>query len=292
MLWPQALALALALVPSLASAAIFPKNSKVKMLDATSFHKVMKKNESSMVAFVAPWCGHCKNLAPEYSKAAEGLSPMVPLYAVDCDEEINKPLCGAQDVKGFPTIKFFPRGGRKPSVPYNDERKAGPIFNYASKAVPDVVKRLSKADDITAWAEKKTDRPRALLLGKDKKVPLLWKALGNRYTHKMEFATAPDPKGTILAALGLTVDDEKKGAKVVIYAPDSDEPVLYSGLSKYVPLAQFFRSVMDGTAELAPAKKEEASPVSESEEKEPESTVITSPDAEPPAEPERPKDEL
>lgn len=44
MLWPQALALALALVPSLASAAIFPKNSKVKMLDATSFHKVMKKN--------------------------------------------------------------------------------------------------------------------------------------------------------------------------------------------------------------------------------------------------------
>lgn len=66
-------------------------------------------------------------------------------------------------------------------------------------------------------------------MGKDKKVPLLWKALGNRYTHKMEFATAPDPKGTILAALGLTADDEKKGAKVVIYAPDSDEPVLYSG---------------------------------------------------------------
>lgn len=44
MLWPQALALTLALVPSLVSAAIFPPNTKVKMLDATSFHKVMKKN--------------------------------------------------------------------------------------------------------------------------------------------------------------------------------------------------------------------------------------------------------
>ena len=52
---------------------------------------------------------------------------------------------------------------------------------------------------------------------------------------------------------------------------------------------------MDGTADLTPGKKEEevATPVSDSEQvQEPESTVITSPDAEPPAEPQHPKDEL
>jgi protein disulfide-isomerase A6 len=39
-------------------------------------------------------------MAPEYSKAAKGLDPLIPLYAVDCDVEANKPLCGAQ-VRAF-----------------------------------------------------------------------------------------------------------------------------------------------------------------------------------------------
>lgn len=60
---------------------------------------------TSLVAFVAPWCGHCQKLAPEYSKAALGLHPLLPLYAVDCDAANNKRLCADQGVKGFPTVK-------------------------------------------------------------------------------------------------------------------------------------------------------------------------------------------
>jgi hypothetical protein len=33
-------------------------------------------------------------MVPEYSKAALGLHPLVPLYAVDCDE--NRSLCAEQ----------------------------------------------------------------------------------------------------------------------------------------------------------------------------------------------------
>lgn len=44
MLLPHLLALTLALAPSLASAAIFPKDTLVKMLDPKSFKRVMKKN--------------------------------------------------------------------------------------------------------------------------------------------------------------------------------------------------------------------------------------------------------
>ena len=40
----KALALALGLAPSLASAAIFPKNSHVELLDVKGFHKAMKTN--------------------------------------------------------------------------------------------------------------------------------------------------------------------------------------------------------------------------------------------------------
>jgi protein disulfide-isomerase A6 len=33
-------------------------------------------------------------MVPEYSKAALGLHPLIPLYAVDCDE--NRSLCAEQ----------------------------------------------------------------------------------------------------------------------------------------------------------------------------------------------------
>ena len=42
-------------------------------------------------------------MAPEYSKAALGLYPLVPLYAIDCDK--HKSLCAEQGVQGFPTVK-------------------------------------------------------------------------------------------------------------------------------------------------------------------------------------------
>lgn len=44
-------------------------------------------------------------MAPEYSKAALGLHPLLPFYAVDCDDDKNKRLCSEQGVQGFPTIK-------------------------------------------------------------------------------------------------------------------------------------------------------------------------------------------
>jgi hypothetical protein len=45
------------------------------------------------------------SMAPEFQKAAESLSPLIPFYNVDCDEAENKALCGAEDIKGFPTVK-------------------------------------------------------------------------------------------------------------------------------------------------------------------------------------------
>ena len=63
-----------------------------------------------MVEFYAPWCGHCKNLAPEWESAAKTLSeakldPPITLANVDATEEDNKPLATKYGVKGFPTIK-------------------------------------------------------------------------------------------------------------------------------------------------------------------------------------------
>jgi protein disulfide-isomerase A6 len=72
-----------------------------------------------LIEFFAPWCGHCKNLAPEYKKAAEKVGGMAKVVAVDCDEEQNKPLCGSFQIQGFPTIKLFSSGAKGLPEDYN-----------------------------------------------------------------------------------------------------------------------------------------------------------------------------
>ena len=53
--------------------------------------------------FYAPWCGHCKSLAPQYETAATKLKGLVKVGAVDCDVEANKQLAQYFQVKKYQT---------------------------------------------------------------------------------------------------------------------------------------------------------------------------------------------
>lgn len=61
-----------------------------------------------MVEFYAPWCPHCKRLAPEYDKAAkilDGLTPKIYLAKYDCDVHTQKKQ--RYGVKGYPSLKIW-----------------------------------------------------------------------------------------------------------------------------------------------------------------------------------------
>lgn len=264
MLSTPLLTLALALTPSLVSAAIFPADSLVKMLDAKSFKKALKANQTSMVAFVAPWCGHCQRMVPEYSKAALGLHPLVPVYAVNCDAEKNKRLCAEQGVSGFPTVKLFPRGNTLAPMVYDSgERTATGFYYWATRRIPKHFAKLYHEYEVKPWIEKNTSKHRALLLTKDKKVPLLWQVLANKYAGQLEMGTHRDKEGKTSVSLGFEAGG-KKGSKVLIYPVGSNTPVRYEGIQKLESLSKFFDSVLDGTADLKiaveEAKKEEYVP--------------------------------
>jgi len=247
------LSLTLALAPSLASAAIFPPDTKVKMLDANGFRQAMKQNETSIVAFVAPWCGHCQKMAPEYSKAAGMLTPMVPVYAVDCDAEPNKRLCAEQGVQGFPTLKLFPRGGMSSPVTYEGPRSTKDIYTFASERIPHGVKQFQKLEDVQQWADTTIAKPRAVLLTANTVIPLVWRALGNVFKGQIKFASIRDKDAQMALDMGLISQiprTMKRISRIAIYPAGSTSYALYDGPQNYRAIAKFMQTLIDGTAHL------------------------------------------
>lgn len=82
-------------------------NGAVHQLTNENFDGFIKDHPLTLVKFFAPWCGHCKTLAPHY-EAASDLVDKVALAEVDVTEQ--EALGSRFEVRGFPTIKFFRDG--------------------------------------------------------------------------------------------------------------------------------------------------------------------------------------
>ncbi|RAL68458.1 hypothetical protein DID88_007186 [Monilinia fructigena] len=96
---------------------IKPKKAKaapsaVEMLTDKSFKEQIGSDKDVIVAFTAPWCGHCKTLAPIWEKVAQDFinEPNVVIAKVDAEAESSKATAKDQGVTSYPTIKFFPKG--------------------------------------------------------------------------------------------------------------------------------------------------------------------------------------
>ncbi|CAM4969306.1 unnamed protein product [Rotaria socialis] len=110
--------------------------SDVLVFTDSNFDTNAKQHDILLAEFYAPWCGHCKRLAPEYEKAATALAkndPPVALAKVDCTVETK--TCEKYGVSGYPTLKIFKNG--QILEDYNGPREAdGIVAKMRSKAGP------------------------------------------------------------------------------------------------------------------------------------------------------------
>ncbi|KAI9484602.1 thioredoxin-like protein [Zychaea mexicana] len=127
---------------------VLADDSNVVVLDQANFDKEVMKQDLMLVEFYAPWCGHCKALAPEYDSAATTLKEDdIKLGKVDCT--VNQDLCQEYEVRGYPTIKVFRNGE---TADYKGARKADGIVSYMQKQAAPAVTDLD-ADNFAKFKE-------------------------------------------------------------------------------------------------------------------------------------------
>jgi len=182
------------------------KEDGVWVLNKDNFEQTIASNDYVLVEFYAPWCGHCKKLAPEYAKAAQQLAEKKsPILLANVDATKENELASKYGVKGYPTLKFFKNGN---PVDYTGGRTT---------------------DTIIAWVEKKSGPPAVSLANpeaskkfiEDNKVAVIGFFKNKESDEAKAFLSAADTMED--AKFGITSEDEVfkahevEGDKIVLF---------------------------------------------------------------------------
>lgn len=97
-------------------------NEPVKVVVGKNFKQIVTDNDNDvLIEFYAPWCGHCKKLAPIWDQLAADLKDVAGLTIAKMDATANE--VDGVDIRGYPTLKFYPKGSKGSPVDYDGGRE-------------------------------------------------------------------------------------------------------------------------------------------------------------------------
>eukprot|EP00241_Pyramimonas_parkeae_P009931 CAMPEP_0114225032 /NCGR_PEP_ID=MMETSP0058-20121206/438_1 /TAXON_ID=36894 /ORGANISM="Pyramimonas parkeae, CCMP726" /LENGTH=135 /DNA_ID=CAMNT_0001335575 /DNA_START=164 /DNA_END=571 /DNA_ORIENTATION=- len=102
----------------------------VVALDDAGYAAAMSDGKTYFIKFYAPWCGHCKRLAPTWDQLGDKITNDKTVIAkVDCT--VSKDVCQKAGVTGYPTLKVF-KGGKESNT-YKGGRELDALTSFAQK---------------------------------------------------------------------------------------------------------------------------------------------------------------
>lgn len=205
--------------------------SDVTQLKTDTFDDFITKNSLVLAEFYAPWCGHCKALAPEYETAATELkSKGIQVVKVDCTEEAD--LCQKQGVEGYPTLKIF-RGSLENPSPYGGQRKADAIISYMVKQSLPAVSVLTK-DTLEDFKTSDKVVVVAYFNADDKTSNATFAQVAEKHRDDYLFGAVSDP--AVLEAAKVTAPG------VVVYRKFDEPETVYDGAFEAEAITSFVKT--------------------------------------------------
>ncbi|KIK54363.1 hypothetical protein GYMLUDRAFT_48733 [Collybiopsis luxurians FD-317 M1] len=168
----------------------------VIVLDDSNFDNVLSEGPA-FVKFYAPWCGHCKKLAPTWKNLAKSMQYKLTVAEVDC--EAHKALCKTNGIEGFPTLHYFAEGSK---TEYSGSRKLERLREFAEKASEGGVKP-TQADDLEKDVFEESLVYALLYPSSDRKLVSVLKPLFAPLLGSPAVYTVSDPPSSLTSRLSL-----------------------------------------------------------------------------------------
>nr|AAH99308.1 LOC399040 protein [Xenopus laevis] len=211
------------------------EEDNVLVLNKRNFNKALETYKYLLVEFYAPWCGHCQELAPKYTKAAEILkdkSEEVRLAKVDGTVETD--LSTEFNVNGYPTLKFFKGGNRTGHIDYGGKRDQDGLVKWMLRRMGPAAVVLDNVES----AEKFTSSQEFPVIGffkypEDADIKIFYEVA--ELQEDFTFALAHDEK--LFEKFGVTEDTViffKKSEENLNFKPDEDLGLDKDELSKFL----------------------------------------------------------
>jgi len=97
------------------------ENKPLTVLVGKQWEEIVKdETKDVLVKYYAPWCGHCKALAPTWEELAQDVADIDDLIIAKFDATANE--VAGLEIRGYPTLKYYPKDN-KAGIDYSGDRE-------------------------------------------------------------------------------------------------------------------------------------------------------------------------